>query len=82
MDVRYDAAAARLLIEQMEQYCADLQRNGQDLVTIIGYSEQWHDRQYDAFCNEIRQMFKDLNDAMAEQKAYIEAFKKRVQELE
>lgn len=82
MDVKYTSVAAHRLIEQMEMYCAALQKNGQDLANIITYSETWQDRQYESFRNQIAQMFQDLNRAMSEQQTYVEIFKQKVQELE
>lgn len=82
MDVRYNSEAAHRLIEKMEQYCAALQKNGQDLANIIGFSAAWQDRQYESFRNQISSMFQDLNAAMGEQQSYLESFRQKVQELE
>ena len=82
MDVKYNSEAAHRLIEQMEQYCAALQKNGQDLANIISASATWQDHQYESFCNQITSMFQDLNAAMKEQQIYVDSFKQKVQELE
>ena len=82
MDVRYNSEAAHRLIEQMERYCAALQKNGQDLANIVGFSIVWQDRQYETFRNQISSMFQDLNAAMGEQQIYLESFRQKVQELE
>lgn len=82
MDVRYNSEAAHRLIEKMEQYCMALQKNGQDLANIIGFTAAWQDRQYEAFRNQVSSMIQDLNAALGEQQIYVDSFRQKVQELE
>ncbi len=81
MDIRFDAAAAERLIQQMDIYCTGIQKETKYLLAIIQPSGQWNDNQTLAFQANITEIAKDLNHALALEGDYMRTFYQRVQEL-
>lgn len=81
MGVRFDAASAEALIQNMDAYCLSMQKNAIDLLDLLELSGEWQDPQALEFHKMIMAISKDLCDAMQLESEYMEVFKERVAEL-
>ena len=81
MSVKFDAAAAEKLIEQMDGFCSSIQREAVDILDILELSGEWKDTQHSRFHEQIMEINKDLIKALQLQSDYIQLFSERVEEL-
>ncbi len=81
MDVKFDAAAAERLLQQMDVYCTGIQKEAKALLATMKDSDQWNDKQKQAFQANIFDLAKDLNQALLFESDYMRTFYQRVQEL-
>ena len=81
MDVIFDAKAAIQLLQHMDSYCSEIQKEARDLLSIVKTSGEWNDRQMEAFQANIYELAKDLNQALAYESEYMRTYMQRVQEL-
>ncbi len=81
MDIKFDAAAAERLLQQMDKYCTGIQKETKDLLAILKNSGQWNDNQMIAFQANITDIAKDLNQALILEGDYMRTYYQRVQEL-
>ena len=81
MSVKFDAAAAEKLIEQMDGFCSSIQREAVDILDILELSGEWNDAQHSRFHRQIMEINKDLIKALQLQSEYMQLFTERVEEL-
>lgn len=81
MDIKFDAKEAEKLIKQMNGYCLGIVMEARELLNIVGNSDEWNDNQAKAFQNNIEELAKDLNKALALESEYMRTFDQRVKEL-
>ena len=81
MSVKFDAAAAEKLIEQMDIFCSSIQRDAVDILDILEISGNWDDDQYHNFHDNIMAINQDLVRALNTQSEYMQIFMDRVTEL-
>lgn len=81
MDIRFDANAAEELIRQMDAYCKDIVKETRLLLDVVNDNLAWDDLQRKAFQNNINELAKDLNNALALERDYMLTFRQRVLEL-
>lgn len=81
MSVKFDAAAAEKLIEQMNIFCSSVERDAVDILDLLELFGSWDDLQYQNFHNNIMELNKDLLHALTLQSEYLQLFQQRVNEL-
>lgn len=81
MSVKFDAAAAEKLIEQMDGFCSSIQREAVDILDILELSGEWSDAQHSRFHGQIMEINGDLIKALQLQSEYMQLFSERVEEL-
>ena len=81
MSVKFDAAAAEKLIEQMDQYCSSIQREATEMLDILELSGEWDDSQHQAFHNSVVELSRDLIKSLEIQSNYMQIVSERVAEL-
>ena len=81
MSVKFDAAAAERLIEQMDGFCSAIQREAVDILDILELSGEWDDSQLRRFQDNIMEINKDLMTALQLQDNYMRLYAERVEEL-
>lgn len=81
MSIKFDAAAAEKLIEQMDQYCSSIQREATEMLDILEFSGEWDDSQHRIFLNCIEDVSRDLIKSLKLQSNYMQIFSERVAEL-
>ena len=81
MSVKFDAAAAERLIEQMDGFCSAIQREAVDILDILELSGEWDDSQFRRFHGNIKEIYNDLIKALQQQGSYMKLFAERVEEL-
>ena len=81
MDVKFNAAAAEQLIQQMGIYCSGIQNETRDVLDVLKNSGEWNDNQMRAFQNNMAELAKELNKALSLESEYMRTFYQRVNEL-
>ena len=81
MGIKFDAVVAEQLIQQIDKYCSGMQKEARDLLAIMKDPGEWQDNQMRAFQNNITEIAKDLNLALALESEYLRTFHQRVKEL-
>ena len=81
MSVKFDAAAAEKLIEQMDSFCSSIQHEATEMIDILERSGDWDDIQHRAFHDNIMGISQDLVKALKLQSDYMQVFSERVAEL-
>ena len=81
MDIKFDAAAAEQLIQQMDVYCSGITKETRDILDVVGNSGEWNDTQMKEFQKNITEIAKNLNKALSFSSEYIRIFHQRVTEL-
>ena len=81
MDIKFDAAAAERLLQQMDKYCTGIQKEAKDLLAILKNAGQWNDNQMKAFQANITDIAKDLNQALSLEGDYMRTYYQRLREL-
>ncbi len=81
MSVKFDAAAAEKLIEQMDQYCSSIQSEATEMLDILELYGEWNDSQHQVFHDSVVEVSRDLIKAMELQSNYMQIFSERVAEL-
>ncbi len=81
MDIKFDAAAAEQLIQQMSRYCTGIQKETRALLDVTKNSRNWNDNQSKAFQANITELANDLNKALSLESEYLKTYQERVREL-
>lgn len=81
MGIKFDANAAELLLKSMGSYCINIQKAGNELVSILNDTGTWSDPQNKAFKKNVDQLIHDLNEALILQSEYMDTFSQRINEL-
>ena len=81
MSVKFDAAAAEKLIEQMDNFCLSIQHEATEMLDILERSGDWDDIQHRVFHDNIMEISQDLVKALKLQSDYMQVFSERVAEL-
>ena len=81
MDIKFDAAAAERLIQQMDKYCSGIQKEARDLLAVMKNPGEWQDNQMRVFQTNIYEIAEDLNQVLKMESEYIGTFHQRVEEL-
>lgn len=81
MNIKFNAAAAERLIQQMETYCQSMSKDGSDILEILDAVGEWNDGQMQAFATNITEISKGLVSALNNYSEYMELYKQRVDEL-
>lgn len=81
MDIKFNAAVAERLIDQMSGYCSGIMEETRALMKLAESQGEWRDNQADAFRNNVAELAKDLNQALSLESEYMRTFHQRVTEL-
>ena len=81
MNIKFNAAAAERLIQQMETYCQSMSKDGSDILDILDAVGEWNDVQMQAFATNITEISKGLVSALNNYSEYMELYQQRVEEL-
>ena len=81
MEIKFDAAAAEVLLQEMQKYCSSIQKEARDILDIVNSSDKWNDNQNQAFQNNVYELAKDLNKTLSFESEYMRTFYERVVEL-
>lgn len=81
MDVRFDADAAERLIKDIYGHCSGVKRETQNMIRFTRDAEGWKDNQKLAFENNVMEIAKDLDHAIAAEVEYMKIYSEKVREL-
>ncbi len=81
MDIKFDAAAAEKLIQQMDKYCSGMQKETRALLDVLKNPGDWKDNQMQAFQANMTELAKDLQQALTLEGDYLRTYDQRVREL-
>ena len=80
-EVKFNAAAAEKLIQEMEAYCQNMSREGSELLDLLNNVHEWNDSRAQLFSDAIMEISKMLVEALGNYSTYMDIYSKRVAEL-
>lgn len=81
MDVNFNIDSAMKLLSEMNKYCSGIQKETQELISILKNTDNWNDNQKTTFQSNIYNIAKDLNNALRLESEYMRIFSERINEL-
>lgn len=81
MDINFNIDSALKLLSEMNKYCSGIQKETQELISVLRNTDNWNDNQKIAFQSNIHNIAKDLNDALRFESEYMKTFSERINEL-
>ena len=81
MEVKFNIEAAERLIQSIEIYCVNMQKEAVELLDILELSGLWSDQQAHVFHENIQSVSADLCKALAKENEYLQIYRDRVNDL-
>lgn len=81
MDVNFNIDSAMKLLSEMNKYCSGIQKETQELISILKNTDNWNDNQKITLQSNIYNIAKDLNNALRLESEYMRIFSERINEL-
>lgn len=80
-EIKFTAAAAEKLVQEMEAYCQSMSKEGSDLLDLLESAGEWNDTQSQMFSDYIMEISKMLVEALGNYSTYMDIFSNRIAEL-